>query len=472
MHGSTSRAGLASIVLALWAGVMAADDPPDTAKLPEKITFSEHIAPLIFKNCTVCHRPGEPPPFALLNYEDVRKHARTMLGEMTSRTMPPWQPEPNFGEFRDARRLPGAQIALFKRWIETGMAEGDPAKTPPAPDFASGWTLGEPDLVISMDQAFDVPADGPDIYRNFVLPTGLVQDKWVSAVAFRATAPTVVHHVLYFVDDTGKARQLAGKDGKPGFSGMGFRSTVQMGGWAVGGMPHRLPEGLAYPLVKGSDLVIQTHFHPTGKAESEKLTLGLYFASKPPTRTLVSLMVPPAYGMFAGIDIPPGKADFTVTDEMTLPVDVDVVSVTPHAHYLGKVLKADARRPDASIVPLLWIKDWDFAWQGSYEYKQFVRLPKGTVIRGTVSWDNSDENPRNPNYPPIHMKWGEASTEEMGTLIFRVVAADEKDVPALRDAIKKHARAAYRAAVKRGDDLHFLEQFGVKAQVEPAGNAK
>jgi len=451
----------------LPTGTQAQDNPLKPAPLPDKVTFSDQIGSFVFTNCTVCHRPGEAAPFSLMNYNDTRKHARSMLRVMTSRIMPPWQPEPGYGDFRSERRLSGQQIALFKKWIETGMNEGDSAKAPKPPEFASGWALGKPDQILTMDEFFDVPADGPDIYRNFVLPTGLTEDKWVNAVAFQASAPSVIHHLLYFVDDTGNARKMSGKDGKPGFSGMGFRSTVQLGGWAVGGIPHRLPDGLAYPLVKGSDLVVQTHFHPTGKAEKSKLTLGLYFAAKAPTRTLVGFQVPTAYGLFSNIDIPPGKADFTVKDAFTVPVDIDVVSATPHAHYVGKVLKADAQLPDGKIQPLIWIKDWDFAWQGTYDYKQFVRLPKGTVVRGEVIWDNSADNTRNPNVPPIRITWGEGSNDEMGSVGFRVLAADEKDLPILRNAIRRHVAEAYKTAVKRGDKIdHWLQEFGLKKAVD------
>jgi hypothetical protein len=451
-------------VLTALIGVGPVGAAEDAAKLPDQVTFSEHIAGLVFGHCTMCHRPGEAAPFSLLNYSDTRKHARTMLRAMTSRIMPPWQPEPGYGEFRDERRLSGPQIALFKKWVEMGMPEGDPSKTPKPPNFSAGWLLGQPDLIVSMDQGFNVPADGPDIYRNFVIPTGITEDKWVSVVAFQATAPAVVHHLLYYLDTTGAARKLADKDGQPGWSGMGFRGTGALGGWAVGGIPSRLPAGLAYPMAKGSDLVVQTHFHPNGKAENCKLTIGLYFVPKKPARTLVAFQVPPFFGFFAGVDIPPGKADYRIEDSFTLPVDVDLVRVGPHAHYLGKVLKADAKLPDGTVKPLIYIKDWDFGWQGAYDYKQFVRLPKGTVVHAEVVWDNSADNPRNPNVPPIRVKWGEGSNDEMGSLPFLCTPADEKDVLELRTAIRRKMGEAYRNAVKRGYQMD-LDQFNLKKEV-------
>ena len=373
---------------------------------------------------------------------------------------PPWQPEPGHGDFRDERRLSDRQIALLERWVESGMAEGDPQKLPKIPEFPQGWYLGKPDLIVTMDRPFDVPADGPDIYRNFVLPLNLAEDKWVTAIDIRPSARAVVHHALYYYDDTGSARKQDGKDGQPGFAGMGFRGSGQLGGWAVGATPMKLPDGLASPLSKGSDLVVQTHFHPSGKAEKEILTFGLYFTAKPPKRSLVSVQLPPGFGLFSGIDIPAGKADFTVTDAFILPVDVDLIGVSPHAHYLGKSFRGWAVQPDGKIEDLFRIKDWDFNWQGTYFYKHARRLPKGTVLHAEVIWDNSADNERNPHQPPKRVTWGEGTDDEMGSLRYLVTAADEKDAPALQKAYKIHMRDAILTSIQRGDKID-LKQFGI-----------
>ena len=330
--------------VSLVAGIVPAraDDSP-APKLPDTVTFSEHIAPLVFANCTTCHRPGQVAPFSLRNYSDTRKHARTMLQVMEDRYMPPWQPEAGHGEFRNARRLSDAQIALFAKWVKAGTPEGDSAKTPPLPKVPEGWQLGKPDLEVTMDRAFNVPAEGPDIYQNFVIPLNLSEDKWVTAVEFRASAPSVMHHVLYFLDDSGRARAKNPREGQPGFPGMGFRPTGSLGGWAVGATPVKLPDGIAYPLKKGSDLVLQTHFHLSGKAEKELITVGIYFAEKPPKRSIVKLQMPPAFGLFSAIDIPAGMKSFAVSDSFRLPVDVDLIAVGAHAHYLGKTMRAEAK---------------------------------------------------------------------------------------------------------------------------------
>ncbi|HEY7425302.1 MAG TPA: redoxin family protein [Gemmataceae bacterium] len=460
---------LTALVCALGVTTVAraAESNAAAQELPAKVTFAEHIAPIIFHNCTSCHRPGEAAPFKLMSYRDVQKRGRTILDVVQRRYMPPWQAEPGHGDFRDERRLSDRQIALLQRWVESGMAEGDAQKLPKVPEFPQGWYLGKPDLIVTMDRAFDVPADGPDIYRNFVLPLNLTEDKWVTAIDIRPSARQVVHHTLYFRDEKGSARKRDGKDGQPGFSGMGFRGSGQLGGWAVGATPAKLPDGLAWPLPQGSDLVVQTHFHPSGKAEKETITFGIYFAPKAPARSLVTVQLPSAFGLFSGIDIPPGKADFTRRDSFTLPVDVEVVGVSPHAHYIGKSFRGWAVLPDGKTERMFSITDWDFNWQGAYFYKHFVRLPKGTVLHAEVIWDNSADNERNPHSPPKRVTWGEGTDDEMGSLRYEVVAADEKDVPALRAAYKDHVRQAIRAAIQRGDKID-LKQFGIELDKKPA----
>ena len=336
--------------------------------------------------------------------------------------------------------------------------EGDPAKCPPVPKFPEGWQLGKPDLILTMPEAFEVSAEGRDIYWNFVLPLNLPEDKYVRAIEFRPQARSVVHHSLYYLDTSGAARTFDARDPKPGYNGMN-RSNRQfdlLGGWAVGGEAVKLPGGLAMPLplpkdkTKGTDLVVQAHFHPSGKAESVTLTFALYFATEKPARTLVRLQLPPHFGLFSNVDIPAGKADFKVADRFTLPVDVDLVGAAAHAHYLGKSLKTTATLPDGTTKSLFYVKDWNFNWQGQYLYKEFVRLPKGTVLTGEVAWDNSAANPRNPRTPPARVKWGEGSTDEMGSVGFSMVAAQEKDTSELQMAIRLHTLEVLQDARRKG----------------------
>lgn len=439
------------------------------------VNFSDRIAPIIFNNCTSCHRPGEAAPFALMNYTDVKKRGALIATVTASRQMPPWKAEKGDFEFKHERRLTDAQIETIRQWVAAGMPEGNPAKLPPVPKFTDGWQLGNPDLVVKMSEAFTVPADGPDIYRNFAIPLNLPADKWVRAVEFRPSARTVVHHSLFFTDATGEARKRDEADPMPGFgggmaftgrslaarSGLGNQSgrvdksgeaatdskagvtTGSLGGWAVGAQARVLPEGLAYYLPQGADLVLSTHFHPSGKPEKEISTVGLYFADKPPTQAFTGIQLPPLFGVFEGIDIPPGVREYTIEDSFTLPVDVKAFGVGAHAHYLGKRMQLTATLPSGQAKKLLWINDWDFAWQDQYQFTEFVALPAGTRLNVKITYDNTAENPRNPSSPPKRVHWGEGSLDEMGSMSLAVVAANRGQLPELQTAIRQHVREAF-----------------------------
>ncbi len=398
---------------------------PNAAPTTGEVTFSEHIAPLIFNNCYECHRPGEAAPFSLMSYEDVSKRATMLQEVMERRFMPPWHPAPGHVEFHNSRRLSDDQLALYSKWVATGKAKGDDEKLPELPTFAGGWRLGEPDLVVTMPESFHVPADGRDIYRNFAIPLDLPEDKWLTAIEIRPDERSVVHHVLYFSDESGVARGLDGRDGKPGFRGMGFRAT-QVGGWAVGGVPSKLPYGLARKLPQASDLILACHFHPVGKAADVKITAALYFADKPPERDYVRFQIPPGYGRGTKLSqgVPPGEKNFQIEGEFTLPAKAELIHVSGHAHYICKSMKATATLPDGTVLDLLSLPAWDFNWQGQYYLKEGLWLPKGTVLRGEVNYDNSADNLNNPNDPPKLIKWGIQSTDEMGSLFFGFAVND------------------------------------------------
>ena len=431
----------------------------------DKVTFSETIAPIVFQNCAACHRPGQPAPFSLLSYEDVKKRGTLIASVTQSRYMPPWHAAHGFGEFADERRLTDGQIAAIATWVKEGMPQGDPSKTPKLPQFPEGWRLGKPDLILEMPQAYELPASGPDVYRNFVIHTGLTEDKWVRAVEFHPSARRVVHHVLYAYDAGGEAARMDGRDGRPGFGGMGTvgvggatGKAGGLGGWAVGATPQFLPDGLAFPLPKGSDVILQMHFHLTGKVETEKSTVGLYFADKAPEKHLWAVQIPALFGFGAGLDIPAGEKNYTIEDSFTLPVDMRAVSASAHAHYVGKEMKATATLPDGSVQPLLWIQDWDFNWQDRYNYKDPVALPKGTRINVRLSYDNSAENPRNPSNPPKRVLWGEQSFDEMGSVNLMLVAERKEDEAAFQRAITERARAAVAQGTRDGTARRLLEQ--------------
>lgn len=436
------------------------------------VTFSEDVAPILYANCVSCHRPGEAAPFSLISYQDVSKRAKNIAKVTQSRQMPPWHAAHGYGEFADERGLSDAQIATIREWVAAGMPQGRAGKMPPLPKFTEGWQLGTPDLVVEMPEAFAVPADGPDIYRNFVLPTNLPEDKWVRAIEFRPGTPKVVHHSLIQYIRGGSAAKIVSADGRPGFRGAmpaGFIPTFapagELGIWAVGAMPHALPAGLATPLPKGSDLVVQLHLHPTGKPEMERAKVGIYFAPAAPARKIRELGAFGFFGLLSNIDIPPGEKNYTLKGSLMVRADMQILSVMAHAHYLGKEFKATATLPDGSTRPLLWIKDWDFNWQDRYVYKEPVALPKGTRIEVTVSWDNSADNPRNPCNPPVRVQWGLQSTDEMAGVRFQAVTANdaaeaelEKSAEAIRAAVVKLAQSdsaqdAIKKAAERNREM-------------------
>jgi mono/diheme cytochrome c family protein len=428
------------------------------------VTFTETIAPIVYANCVTCHRPGEVAPFSLLSYEDVAKRGKLIARVTGEKYMPPWHAMPGYGEFVGERRLSDAQIAAIGAWVTAGMPRGDEAKMPKPPVFpADGWRLGRPDLILEMPAPFELPASGPDVFRNFVIPTGLTEDKWVRGVEFRPSARKVVHHAIFAQVAGGRFAARDGADGRPGFGGMEAVGVVNdrgdsrgLGGWAVGATPRMFPEGIAAKLPKGSDFLLQMHFHLSGKPETEKSLVGIYFADRAPDKDLFSVELPALFGVGAGIDIAPGDKNFTIRDSFTLPGDVRIYSAMAHAHYLAREMKATATLPDGSTRPLIWIHDWDFNWQDSYVYKEPFTLPKGTRIDVTLLYDNSAENPRNPIDPPRRALWGEQSFDEMGTVGFSFEVLQKPDVPAFQTSLAARNKAAITAGGQNGTLGRFL----------------
>ena len=403
-------------------------------------TFTEHIAPLIHSKCTACHRDGQGAPFTLLTYAQVKKRAEQIADITTDRVMPPWHADPGVVEYANDRSLRADQIALLQRWFKAGMPEGDPAKLPAPPEFPVGWKLGTPDFIAEAAEAYPVPVEGPDVYRNFVIPLNLTEDTWVNALEFKPGAPSVVHHVLYFLDTSGKARGYDAADPAPGYNGMG-RANGNMrylGGWDLGTDPAPLGYGLAWLLPKGADLVLQVHYHPNGKtAQQDRPMLGFHRAEKPSARPWTIVPVPPFFGILAGIDIPAGEKEYIQENSMVLPVDVEAIAVNAHAHYLGKRMEMTATLPDGTKQWLLKMSDWNFAWQEDYAFKQPVKLPAGTRLDVLISWDNSAENPHQVHQPPRPVRWGPTSSDEMGTITLTTMLNTPEDKKTLHTELKR-----------------------------------
>lgn len=429
------------------------------------LTFNKHIAPIIFKNCAECHHPGGSAPFSLLSYQDARKHAKQIAVVTESRYMPPWLPEPGYGEFAGERRLTDDQIKIIQRWVEQGAVEGAASDLPPPPKFKEGWRLGEPDLVIKLSAPYVLQAGGSDVFRNFVIPVPVTKTRYVRAVEILPGNNKIVHHANILIDRTRSFRRIDEQDPEVGFDGMDVRVESRTFDpdshflfWKPGTPPFTEPADMAWPVDKGTDLILNMHLRPTGKPEVIQPVIGLYFTERPPSRFPMLLQL--EYD--GAIDIPPGKRDFLVADDFELPLDVDVLGVYPHAHYLGKDIQGYATLPDETRKWLVRIKDWDIDRQAVYRYVTPVFLPRGTVISMRYSYDNSAGNARNPNHPPQRVVTGNKSSDEMGHLWIQVLprAPDDARVILQESSMRQRLR-------KYPDD--FTAHFNLGAVLQSMG---
>lgn len=426
-------------LLVVLPSVAHAQKPtPEVAESPLKTPTFNDIAPIVWEKCGHCHREGEAAPFSLLNFEDVRDHAAQIGEVIASGYMPPWLPVESDFPFENDARLSDDQKKLLTAWIESGSPRGAPGDLPAKPEWAAGWRLGKPDLVVTMPKPFRVPAAGPDIYRNFVIPIPTEDFRYVRALQFRPSNHRVVHHAFMMIDPTRALRRLDGEDGQPGFDGMDTKSAISPNGhfigWQPGRLPQATPEDMAWQLLPGTDLVLQVHMQCTGKPEDFAASVGLYFTDQAPTRFPQKLVL-----RSIEIDIPAGEPNFEIQDSITLPVDVDVMAIAPHAHYLGREMYGTAQFPDGSTRDLLNIEDWDLNWQSEYRFKPWVRLPAGTVLKQRFVYDNSADNIRNPHSPPRRVTYGLQATDEMGSLWFQCVPVNDADGKKLQQAVGRKA---------------------------------
>jgi tetratricopeptide (TPR) repeat protein/mono/diheme cytochrome c family protein len=427
-----SRVGPAIYTIALMVvfllshpvhGLAAPQAPQNASNANSQITFNKDIAPVLFQRCAACHRPGESGPFPLLSYKDAKSHARQIAAVTRSRFMPPWLPDPGEYKFADELRLSDAQITTIARWVEQGAVEGAPSDLPPTPKFAEGWQMGTPDWVIKAEKPYQLPASGTDQYWNFIFRTPVNRTHWLKAIEIRPGDKRVVHHANVLVDRTQSARAQESSPGA-GFGGMeikieseAFDPDSHFLFWKPGTAPYTEPDGMALRLDAGTDLVLNIHLQPSGKAEWIQPSLGLYFTEQPATRFPMLLQLEND----RKLDIPPGEKNFLVTDEFTLPEDVQLLAIYPHAHYVGKELQAFAKFPDGTQKSLIHIPSWDLNWQAVFRYETPVELPAGTVISMRYRYDNSDENIRNPNVPPKRVVGGNRASDEMAHLWLQVL---------------------------------------------------
>ena len=422
----------------------ARSDQPASAP-PPSVTFNQQVAPIVLRHCAPCHRPGEAGPFSLLTYRDVRKRADQIARVTASRYMPPWPPEPGYGSFVGERRLPDDDVALLQRWVREGAPEGTGAPPSPPPQ-GEGWQLGRPDLVVQMKETYTVPAEGTDVFRNFVLPAPVKGTRYVRALELRPGDKRVVHHANILLDPTGSARRRDARDPGPGFAGMDvemesdrFEPDSHFLFWKPGTAAVSEPAGMAWTLDEGTDLVLNMHFQPSGKPEPIRPEVGLYFTDEPPTRFPMLLQLEHD----GAIDISPGDSHFVIGDHYDLPVDVEVLGVYPHAHYLGKDVQGFAILPDGTKKWLVWIRDWDFAWQAVYRFARPLFLPRGSRVEMRIAYDNSAGNVRNPSDPPRRVVAGNRSTDEMGHMWIQVLPRQKEDRWALQEAYMRRRLEKY-----------------------------
>jgi len=378
--------------------------------------FNHDIAPIIFKHCSSCHRPGETAPFSLLTYDEVKKRAKQIADVTRRRFMPPWLPE-NTG-FADEQRLSNEEIEAISSWAASGASEGSGSITPPV--FTEGWQMGPPDLIVKAPHAYTLPASGPDVYWNFILTPDAKTTRYVRAIEIRPGVKKLVHHANLYVDRARSAREGPGMD--PVIERTAFDpDDGHFLFWKPGAVPRE--EAFSWQLDPGNNLVLNVHMQPGGRSETIQPMVGLYFTDQKPQK--FPLLIQLEHD--GALNIPPGARDFTVSDDFKLPRDANVLAVYPHAHYLGHILEAYARLPSGERKTIIRITNWDPAWQSIYRFREPLFLPKDTVISMRYHYDNSGANVRNPNRPPKRVEAGNQATDEMGHLWLEILPAGPGD---------------------------------------------
>ncbi len=428
------------------AVVLAALTPSCSRGAASEPTFTGEVAPILFKNCVPCHHSGGPGPFALVSYEDARKHARQIAKVTGRRYMPPWPPDEGHGRFVGERHLTDGDIATLAAWAAAGAPEGDRSRLAAAPAYSAGWQLGTPDLVLRAAEPFVVPADGGDVFWNLVLPSTVTRTRYVRAMEILPGNARLVHHANVLLDTSGAGRVLDAQSPGPGFPGMDltlasnrFEPDSHFLFWKPGTPALVERPDMPWRLDPGTDLILNMHLQPSGRSEPIQPAIGLYFSETPATRVPMLLQLEHD----GALDIPPGDAQFEVTDELVLPVPVQVLGVYPHAHYLGKTVEATAKLPDGSVQWLIRISDWDMKWQGVYQLADPLSLPKGTVLSMRWIFDNSSANVRNPHTPPERVRGGNRATDEMAHLWVQVLPAQPEDRLTLQEALMRARLVKY-----------------------------
>ena len=380
-------AGSALLSILVGAGALLASSSVD---VPKKVTYSEHVAQVLDQNCISCHRSGDIAPMSLRSYEEVRPWAKSIRKAVVKeRTMPPWHASPEHGVFKNDRSLDEQEIALIDRWVKQGAKEGDPALRPESPAVSEGWRLGEPDLVVRFDEV-SLPGGGPDVFRDLSTKMDMGDGKWLRAVEVKPGNREVVHHVILFAAE-----------------GEGQPESGWLGAWAAGMDPMQFPEGTAKWVGPDSFLVADMHYHPAADPSTDTTEIGLYFYEGEPEKELINLWV-----ANAGFKIPAGAEKHIVRSSHTFQEDGYIHGLLPHMHYRGKKFSYTATYPDGTKQTLLKVDDYDFNWQTLYELDEPAFMPEGTRLDCVAQYDNSANNPDNPD-PTRDVTFGDESYDEM-----------------------------------------------------------
>jgi peroxiredoxin len=361
-----------------------------------EVTYCKDIAPLVQKRCQECHRPGEIAPFSLLTYEDAKKRAGRIREALLEQRMPPWHADPRYGEFSNDRRLARGEVETLLAWIDRGAPQGDENDLPPPLHFVEGWKIGKPDRVFTMSHEFNVPATGVLDYQRFLVDPGFKEDIWVQAAECRPGNRKVVHHILVYILAPGKTDPYD-RDG----------TAATLVGWAPGDMPALYEPGTARRIPKGSKLLFEVHYTPDGTERMDRSSVGIRLAVGPPSRSVEMNILA---NMF--FEIPPKARVYQGQMTYTFPSDALVLSFMPHMHLRGTSARYVLERPDGSSEILLSVPDYDFNWQSVYRFAKPLAVPKGSKLTWTGWWDNSADNPRNPDSEK-RVHWGLQTWDEM-----------------------------------------------------------
>lgn len=378
------------------------------------LTFSKNVAPIFYKNCIGCHRPGEIAPMSLLTYKEVRPWAKSIREKIATREMPPWHLDSQYGKWENDRRLNQKEIDTVVAWIDQGASEGNPKDLPTLPKLASGWQIGEPDLVFQMPAEFTVPAEGSVPYQYFSVPTNFKEDRYIQALEARAGNLSVVHHIVMYVREPGEQARQRGQARKFNI-GDGI-----LGALSPGQTPFVAKPGQAKLIKAGSQLIFQMHYTPNGKEAKDRSTVGLIFAKGP-----VDKIVNTKAAFDIKFVIPAGAQNYEVKSVYEFEQDSHIISLMPHMHLRGKDITYRAIYPDGRSEILLSVPRYNFNWQVYYYPIKPLAVPKGTRIEAVAHYDNSARNPRNPD-PTKEVRFGEQTWDEMMNAFFDFTVDSQK----------------------------------------------